>query len=198
MVLKFDQFSKFPLVGAKDLLKRIDSTALTSGQNACVPLPHLSLLPASGCGAPGVQSFTRDQNLTTSGQTGPVRQHPSSCRPVLAPAVRRRRAGVGPRVCYVCLGPTRLTRPRPRRRAPPDQESAAGRWSNSAGIWSISGRAWSKNIVALLRMARRAHARAHTFSIIADEGRCAHAGDDGRLQVVYATLDVEDLGVGGY
>ena len=57
MVLKFDQFSKFPLVGAKDLLKRIDSTALTSGQNACVPLLPLSLLPASARGAYGVQRF---------------------------------------------------------------------------------------------------------------------------------------------
>ena len=40
--LKFDQFSKIPLLRARDLLKRINFTALTSGQNACVPLPHLS------------------------------------------------------------------------------------------------------------------------------------------------------------
>ena len=47
-------------------------------------------------------------------------------------------------------------------------------------------------------MARRAHARAHTFSVIAVErpGRCAHAVDDGGLQVGYAALDVEDLGGG--
>ena len=47
-------------------------------------------------------------------------------------------------------------------------------------------------------MARGARARARTFSVIADEGpgRCAHAVDDGGLQVGYAALDVEDLGGG--
>ena len=62
------------------------------------PSPLSRSSPPPPVGHTVFKGFTWEQNLTTSGQTGPVRPHPSSCRPVLAPAVRRRRAGVGPRV----------------------------------------------------------------------------------------------------